>query len=262
MLSQLGHEAVPEWLRNLTMASIRDGQVPLKQILKDSLYYPSSGFDGDPVKYLAGNLHSFVYVDYGHGKAAFERALEHRGFNGYELIGKRSVTMQELVPNGWHPKPPAPMYGHPPQSWRGVGAPYCIWTVFQRRAEISADHGPDRFSLLYLFADGVAAFQALYLANAAVPKAIAVIQPGHSFGGNWTDFTDPNQMLARSVLGNPKGAPELLLHGGHADPDDYKKPIWPEYGRLVCLVDKAGGGGVGVWARNASPAGELRHVMS
>lgn len=251
MLSQLDSKPVPGWLRNLTAESIREGAFPLKQILKDSLYYPSSGFDGDPVKYMAGNLHSFIYVDYGHGRDEFERALEQPGFHGYELVAKRSVTKQELAPGGWKPILPAPEDGNPYQSPHDGIEPYCIWAVFQRAAEVAADHGPDRFSLLYLYADGVAAFQALYLGNAAVPKAIAVIQPGHGFGGNWTDYTNPELIFARSVLRNPRGVPEYLLYGGIGGPDVYRRPIWPDFEDLICSVDKTGGGSIGVWSRCA-----------
>ncbi len=253
MLSQLDSKPVPGWLRNLTAESICECVFPLKQILKDSLYYPSSGFDGDPVKYLAGNVHSFIYVDYGHGKDEFEHALEQRGFHGYELVAKRSVTRQELAPRGWKPVLPTPDDGNPYQSRHHASEPYCVWAVFQRAAEVPADHGPDRFSLLYLCADGVAAFQALYLGNAAVPKVIALIQPGHGFGGNWTDFTDPHQILARSVLGNSRGIPELLLHGGLGGLEGYQMPIWPRFENHVCFLDKSGGGCVSVWRRGARP---------
>jgi hypothetical protein len=129
--------------------------------------------------------------------------------------------------------------------------PFCSWALFQRREDIPAKHEPSRFSLLYLCADGVAAFQALYLANVAFPKAVAVIQPGHAFGGNWTDYTDHEQIFARSVLGNPSGQPEILLYGGMGRRDYYRESCWPDYQTQVCFVDKAGGGSIGVWSRNA-----------
>ncbi len=104
-----------------------------------------------------------------------------------------------------------------------------------------------RFSLLYLCADGAAAYQALYIANAIAPKAIAVIQPGHSFGGNWTNFEDPQQILARTVAANPAGKPEFLLYGGYGSRDYYRQPCWPEYSEHVCFLDKHDGGTIGLW---------------
>lgn len=100
----------------------------------------------------------------------------------------------------------------------------------------------------------MAAFQALYVANSAVPKAVAVIQPGHAFGRNWTDYTSPKQLLAKSVLGNPSGQPEILLYGGYGRREFYLEPCWPDYRTQVRFVDKAGGGSIGVWLKSAQPA--------
>jgi hypothetical protein len=33
-------------------------------VLENSLDYPADGIDGDPVKYLGGSVHSFIFVDY------------------------------------------------------------------------------------------------------------------------------------------------------------------------------------------------------
>jgi hypothetical protein len=79
--------------------------------------------------------------------------------------------------------------------------------------------------------------------------AIAIIQPGHGFGGNYTDFTDPERILARSVFGNPAGAPQLLLYGGWFERKLYREPCWPGYRELICFLDISGGGSIGVWRR-------------
>jgi len=75
-------------------------------------------------------------------------------------------------------------------------------------------HGPVRFSLLFICSDGVDTFQALYVANRVAPKVVTVIQPGHAFGHNWTDFTDSEKVFARVVLANPAGQPDKVLYGG------------------------------------------------
>ncbi len=53
---------IPKWLENLNDTS---GPIPLAEILTDSVYYPCSGFDGNPVQVLAHSFHSFVYADCG-----------------------------------------------------------------------------------------------------------------------------------------------------------------------------------------------------
>ena len=40
--------AYPNWLKTLTAESMAKDDFPLNDILTDSLYYPSSAFDGDP----------------------------------------------------------------------------------------------------------------------------------------------------------------------------------------------------------------------
>lgn len=247
MIDYLPFRADPAWLSKLTSDSIVNGPFPLRDILRNSLYYPASGFDGNPIRHLAGNIHSFIYVDYGYERDVFDRALHEEGFRGYEILATREVTEQELVPHGWHPIPPMPYEGRP--SADACKVPFCLWAVLQRRADMLPSHGPERFSLLYLCADGAATFQALYLANGLAPKAIAIIQPGHGFGGNYTDFTDPERILARSVLSNPAGRPELLLYGGWFSRNLYREPCWSDYRDQICFLEIAGGGSIGVWRR-------------
>lgn len=125
--------------------------------------------------------------------------------------------------------------------------PFCSWSILERSNDFPPSHGPRRFSFLYLCADGVAAFQALYVANRALPAIVAIIQPGHGFGMNWTNFTDPEKIFAQSVLENPAGKPTILLYGGIGRRSFYEQPCWPEYTKRVCFLRKAGGGSIGVW---------------
>jgi len=55
MLQRLPEIAAPKWLRNLSADSIMNEPFPRRELLRSSLYYPSSGFDGDPVRSLAGS---------------------------------------------------------------------------------------------------------------------------------------------------------------------------------------------------------------
>lgn len=256
MLSQMPALASPPWLTDLSNESIINEPFPLHDVLRDSLYYPSSGFDGDPVKHLAGNILSFIYVDYGYGQDDFLSALAAPGFSSYNVVATRSVTQRELAPNGWNPTPLNPLEADPYRYGSEIKEPFCSWSILELRKDFPTSRRPSRFSLLYLCADGVAAYQALYVANASTPKAVAVIQPGHGFGNNWTDFTDPNSILHKTVLGNPSGVPEVLLYGGYGSSSDYQQPCWPEYRTHVCFVDKSNGrGNTGVWLRSPCKVG-------
>ena len=219
---------VPDWLARVSADSMNTGPFPLHDILRDSLYYPASSFDGDPVAYLAGSIASFVYVDFSRGHDELEAELQDPGFLGYKRLGSRSITEPELTPEGWSPEPPA-------EGDRGkrflqsrIKPPFCIWSVFARKPDYPPSHGPSRFSFLYLCADGRAAFQALYLSNKHRPKAVALIQPGDNV------FENPEGLFARNVLDNPAGPPEFLLYGGAGGRDFHLRPPWPGYRALLC----------------------------
>ena len=77
-------------------------------VLNDSLYYPSSGFDGSPMRHLSGNIHSFIYADYGVTSDELEEEVKTLGFLGYHKILSRSVTEKEPTPNGRQPPPSNP----------------------------------------------------------------------------------------------------------------------------------------------------------
>ena len=76
---------------------------------------------------------------------------------------------------------------------------------------------------------------------------MAVIQPGTGFGLNWTDFTNPEAPLAKTVmLGD--AMPEYFFYGGHGD-FDYDDFAWPRYSlidRITNYYPKAEGS-VTIW---------------
>lgn len=103
------------------------------------------------------------------------------------------------------------------------------------------------------------AFQALYLTNRSKPKAVAIIHPGHlPGGGNWTDYRNPEMIVARSVLRNPNGMPDMLLYGGYGELERYKSSCWPECREPVGFADKVlhhnvnnmTKGWIGIWTKS------------
>lgn len=242
------------WLEKVDPDTIDHVPFPLQDILDDSLYYPASGFDGDPVRYFSGNVFSFIYADYSVTRKDLSDALANPGFRGYEIIATRDVRSEELVPHRWSPL--LPKLVDPVDRRRAVGIqkPFCVWVVLQRLASFSAEHGPRRISLLFLCGEGVASYQALYAANRSRPAVLAIIQPGHGFGNNWTNFENPNEALAEVVLGNPAGHPKFLLFGGIGKRKFYENVCWPEYSSFVGYLRKGGKGTIGIW-KAESPAG-------
>lgn len=170
MISEIAIEATPGWL---AAAFPPLHEFPLRDILRDSVYYPASGIDGDPVKYLAGNFHSFVLADYGVGR---ERVLgKLSAFRGYRIAAQREVSERELTPSGWTPQLLQGCKDIPQRRTRRMQPPFGIWSIHERTNEFGSDHGPERFSMLYIGGDGVATFQALYRGNSIAPAVIAII---------------------------------------------------------------------------------------
>lgn len=247
MATRLPRVKSPAWLTKLSADSIENGPFPLDRILRGSLFYPASGFDVDPVRHLSGSTRSFVYADYGGDRDDFMRALDGPEFRGYEILAIREIDEAELAPHGWHYPPDAFRDGQPNAS--DMRPPFFVWVVMEGPCDFSVDHDPRRVSLLYLCIDGVEAFQTLYVDRDLAPKAIAIIQDGYGFGGNYTDFRDPKRSLGRTVLESPASIPQFLLYGGYGKRDEYSWPCWPRYQERIWFIEKSGGGSVGVWSR-------------
>ena len=157
----------------------------------------------------------------------------------------------QLAPNGWRIRvePDRAEYHEPDQYSDIFEKPFAEWFIFERTEEYDESHNPYRFSLLFICADGAAAYQALYLENRMTPKILAIIQPGEAFGCNWTNFTNRGQILARSVFHGGNPLPEYLINGGIGRSEFYRAPIWPEYTEFVKKFN-IGAKYFRIWARS------------
>ncbi len=244
--------AVPVWLAHLNPVELEASGFPLNEALQYSLYYPAAGFDGRPVQFLGGFIHSFIYVDYGNEERTVDAEVQTLGFKGYHLAGSKRLSERALAPSGWHPQVP-PQFQNQMRSFTErqaqefVRSPFATWYIFDRDECMDENHGPRRFSLVYLCADGVAAYQALYWQNHTAPKVLAIIQPGNGFGGNYTDFKDPDGFFAWTVLrGKGHSIPEYLVCGGLLL--DHTQAFWPDdYPEHVEWFQHVNGNGV--WRR-------------
>ncbi|RAV74411.1 hypothetical protein DBT54_10310, partial [Aerococcus loyolae] len=154
--------------------------------------------------------------------------------------GQKSLTERDLAPLGWHPTVPE----HFNEQLR---PPFGGWYVFERRNNFDETHGPSRFSLIYFWAEGVDAYQHLYIKNGCAPLVLAVIQPGPGTGGPRTDFKNPDGYLAEAVLqADVNTMPQYLLCGGNGM--DYRESFWPQ--QYPIPVEYFGlAGGNGIWQR-------------
>ena len=248
MINDLAAKNTPDWLEKIKPASFNETPLPLQNVLEESLYYPACNIDGVPIKCLGGNVHSFIYVDYGVSREKIASRLEGTkgvDFKGYHLVGIRDVTQEELTPNGWHPNVTLKYRDGKPDNYQYIHkSPFALWSVFEREPSYPPEHGPNRFSLLYIGGDGVATFNALYYSNNSSPKYLAIIQ-SDGFSGNWTYFRDERKILGRLVLENPNGKPDYLLYGGWGN--GYESTCWPTYSDFVCYLKQSQTCTVGLW---------------
>jgi hypothetical protein len=201
-------------LSKISKETISSIPFPLKEVLEGSLYYPASGVDGSPIRNWQLGVNSFVYVDMSIDECTYVGELLKKGdVRGYKVVAQRNLVADELVPNGYRPNPPASV--NPVsiiEAQQGSGASitnaFAIWSILERDNSLDEQHGPKRFSLLYIRAEGAATYQALYQSNEILPKTVACIRPGVGFGGNYGEFTT---VLLDTMLMHPKGLPEELL---------------------------------------------------
>ena len=256
---------------SITEQEIENGVFPLQEILDNSFYYPSSGFDGGIIKDCntkrrSLKIVSFIFCDYATGELAFNDAQN--TFLGYKILGSRNVEKSELTPNGWQPQFPPNFNLQTYQKYKDDWKPFAKWIIYERDENHGEDHGPKRFSLLYIGGEGVATYQALYWSNNATAKALAIIQPGTGFGLNWTDFTDRNGSLAWVVNNNPNGKPKIIYYGGIGQGyDDFEWNDFEKVKNISPYYDRTGE--VGIWkkkkpfhpARNPSHAFKIESFI-
>jgi hypothetical protein len=225
MINEIPKIEMPNWL----FANKYDFDI--KKIIKDSLYYPSCGTDGVPIKYFMGNIYSFIYVDYGVSENYLNGIINlPSAFRGYKVIHKEEITKDQLNRDKelYYPKKLSNRV--PDKNW--IKNPYCNWFIFKRKPYFNDTHNPEYFSLLYLCSDAVSAYYILYNQYNISPKIMCIIQDGSGFGGNWTDYRDRNLDMAQAVFLN-KELPDYLINGGYGCGLGYEEPIWPEFKKFV-----------------------------
>jgi len=203
-------EEVPLWLQ-----LFKPGDLFPREAFFSSrvVYYPGYGNDGQPVKLFASthSAHCFVYVDYHVGREQIEEELDQRGFRGYHTLSRLYIQLEELIPYGWLPHilpgefrrarfilPPA--------------QPFALLEVLERDENLDDTHGAWRFAVLFMGADGFAAYDALFCQRYSPSPPFAVVVQDHGFGGNWDKFGRGG--LLEKIAQRANSFPEMLLVGG------------------------------------------------
>lgn len=214
----------------------------LIDILTGSAFYPASGIDAADIKCLSPLTNSFVHVDYSSPRDYVEsRMIRDFKSAGYELIGIKEITQNELSPKGFRPSK-YPLNSHEKRRLEmefvrdrffSVNfTPFALWAVYELNPEMT-DRRKDkisRFSLLHIGGEACAALESLYLGNKINPFAVTIILPGEGYGDNWTIFRDTRFRLYQTLLHNhtynKAPMPPYLLTNMQSPETPC---FWPEY---------------------------------
>lgn len=198
----------------MTLAQIPDFlneehfQFKVREVLKDSLYYPGSWTDGEMVRHFRGNFHSFVHVDYYLTKEQLERDLKERPFTGFKLIHSEDIDPYLLVPQLEE--------GLKRRHYDERFVPFAKWMIFENEAS-------KRFSLLHISAEGVQAYKQLYVRQGIEAKGVAIIRTD-GFSGNWTHFASGPHLKGVVTQSGMKRPKYLVCYRSHT---------WRDYSIMV-----------------------------
>jgi hypothetical protein len=215
----------------------------ISEIIKNSVFYPAAGIDGSAIECLSNQYCSFVHVDYSTPREVVEPGMRnHFAGVGYDLIGIKHVSRDELTPNGFNPRD---FVKNEHERTRLEAdfirdrfnhrnfTPFALWAVYELNPlKTGKTEGKaSRFSLLHIGGEACATLEAIYLNNRINPKCVAIISPGEGYGDNWTVFRSPEfrlyQTLHFNTTNNNANMPSELLTNMSLSDDE--SCFWPNF---------------------------------
>lgn len=184
---RLDSEAIPGWLERFQPDDAFDH---VQFFSSRVVYYPGSGKDGHPVKVFGSTraAHCFVYADYSVPIENLQAELNHPRyrFKGYTTFARIALTERDIAPYSWVKHIQSSEIKPSVYSFASV-TPFGFLEILDRDPLFDEAHGARRLAVLFLGADGFAAYDALFCqANRNPPFAVEVVD--HGFGGNYDWF--------------------------------------------------------------------------
>ena len=189
-------------------------------------YYPGAGVDWQPIRTLteAGYAHFFVYADYGVTEKTVDDELAK--VEDWRLLGSHNLTVEDLAKKQIRYHITQEVYEK-----AIAGKEYLMGheEPFGKLYLLEQVESGERFAILYLCADGIATYDALF-GNKNMRLDFLVLQD-HGFGCNYDKFGEGG--LMDLIAKKTKVKPERILCADNTD-------LWEGYDRVPDVLPVAG----------------------
>jgi hypothetical protein len=199
----------------------------MDDFLRNAVFYPASGLDGTPVKFLAKRFQRFFYADYSIERDSFEQECRNPGFKGYCCTGIDDLDVEALFGCPWQEirqRYQQIMDQIDQDRW---AEPFVARARFELRPEMPPDHGPRQIELILARCEAIVTYDSVFCRRRIRPQCLAYICSGLAFGGNFGEFP---QYLNNAVRANSAGLPDFFLYDESAANRDC--------GDYIMLVDE------------------------
>ena len=235
-------EATPTWLKSYSKGQT----ISLTEFLNSRIvYYPGSAWDWHPIEVFGGSCsaHCFIYVDYMQSEAKVVGNLQGEcGLVGYRILDSVPIPEVELrraAPLRKHYLKPDEML-RAAEATRGMRngsvsfAPYARLVVLERRADWY--EGAERIAVLFLGADGHAAFEAIF-ANRNASSLFGFLLQEHGFGCNYDRWGKGG--ICDKIMQRSKVFPRFVLTEAEEHPCHPDGGLYDGYQKILGL-DRSG----------------------
>ncbi len=262
MLNQIEIENIDSILHDLSKNTQKFNYAIFKVLLENSCYYPASGTDTSPIKYLE-KIQSFIYCDYTYDVDRWTNQII-KEMHSYDLIFQEKLNITKSFDKHFFVKKHERIFEIESQiqvqrilinelqiskrndsliqekfdeinrlqdklydlkdrltnnkllkSLLESATNYSHITIWKKNEK--------HLSIIYISAEAVHCYEQIFLKNKITPKVISIIQPGHTMGGNWTNFFSSRSEFHKTVSKGP--IPDYMLLGCYGESDRYPPQI-------------------------------------
>jgi hypothetical protein len=239
MLDKIDKIDPPDWLMS------NEFKFDHLNVIKDSLFFPQSALNIYPINVFFENVYSFIFTDFGIERSRFLDVISKYAFIDFNIIHHSQLLHSDF---DYHKI--EDIFGeyysffdienHPFRNYVQESSfskiskmkheTYFDWLIFENSAG-------KRFSFLYISAEPIAVYFALYSLLDQAPKIVVLDNLARRMFQDWVMYANECDLFARILLNcepeavkKNKHTPEYLAKTEAVDD-------WESYPHLVCDID-------------------------